>query len=72
MPVICLAFGKNQFDRQAHRINKSVDFGGQPAARAAHATGSDLFFYHWRRAGVRGSMMNQSSERRPLKPLTPL
>ncbi len=44
MAVIGLTFGQDQINRQAQRIYDGMDLGRQPAARAAHATGSGLFF----------------------------
>ena len=43
-PVMRLAFGQLEPDRQAKRIDQGVDFGRQAAARATHATGSVIFF----------------------------
>src|SRR3546814_3122874 len=45
VPVIGLAFAQDEADRQAIGIDHGVDLGGQPAARAAHATGSAVFFW---------------------------
>jgi len=42
--VMGLAFSEFQKDWQAAGIDEGVDFGGQPAARATHATGSRRFF----------------------------
>lgn len=43
-PVMGLAFGDFENDRQATSIHQRLDLGRQPAARATHATGSCLFF----------------------------
>jgi hypothetical protein len=45
VPVMGLAFGELEQDRQAAGINERVDLGRQPAARATHATGSRRFFW---------------------------
>ena len=42
--VMGLALGDLQRDRQAAGVDQRVDFGGQPAARATHATGSRRLF----------------------------
>jgi hypothetical protein len=44
-PVMGLAFGDFQKDRKAACISERVYFGGQPAPRATHATGSRRFFW---------------------------
>ena len=43
--VMGLAFGQPERDRQATGIDKRMDFGGQAAPRATHATGSIIFFW---------------------------
>src|SRR3546814_7305798 len=43
-PVMRLSFGQFEQDRQTERIDQCMDLGGQPAARAIHATGSAIFF----------------------------
>jgi hypothetical protein len=40
-----LAFGQLERDRQATGIDQRMDFGGQAAPRATHATGSIIFFW---------------------------
>lgn len=42
--IVSLALGQFEMDRSALGIDKRVDFGGQAAARATHATGSFGFF----------------------------
>ena len=44
-PVMGLAFGELEQDRQAAGVDQGMDFGRQPAARATHATGSRRFFW---------------------------
>ena len=39
LPVMGLAFGELKRDRIAVGIDDGVDFGGQPASRAPHASG---------------------------------
>ena len=39
-----LPLGQLEPDRAAFGIDKGMDFGGQAAARATHATGSLVFF----------------------------
>ena len=43
-PVMGLAFGELQENRQPHGIDERMDLGCQTTARATHATGSGLFF----------------------------
>ena len=43
-PVMGLAFGQFQSKRQARGIDKRMDLCRQAAPRAAHATGSIVFF----------------------------
>jgi len=43
-PIMSLAFRDLQRDRQAIGIDQRVDLRRQAAARATHATGSDVFF----------------------------
>ena len=44
-PIMRLSFGQLEADGQAERIDQGMDFGGQAAARATHATGSAIFFW---------------------------
>lgn len=43
--VVGLAFGELEGDGQPFGVDQSVDLGGQPTARATHATGSVVFFW---------------------------
>jgi len=70
-PVMDLAFGELQKDRQAEGIDKGVDLCRQPATRATHATRSRRLFCRWRRADGPGWMMSRSSGYRHYKPLKP-
>lgn len=53
-PVMGLTPGQLQADRATQSVNKSMDFRGQPTARATHAMGSVGFFDRWRRVGAPG------------------
>lgn len=68
-PVMGLAFGQFQRDGQPGGIDQGMDLGRQAAPRAAHATGSDLFFYHSSRADEPEPTRIQSSLCRHRKPL---
>jgi hypothetical protein len=42
--VLGLAFAELERNRQAFGVDERMDFGGQAATRATHATGSLIFF----------------------------
>jgi len=44
-PVMGLAFGQLQGDRQTLGIDERMDLRRQPTARTTHATGSIVFFW---------------------------